>query len=143
MRNLLIAAAVAATSLATACSAMHPTNAKSFWLQCGGHEINLDSSRERFSLTFLDKVYQGPATFSPGQIDFEFQWLEAPGGGGLKRAYSIDRKSLKYTNTSLSKYVIGNFSSGWIQKESTDKTSNPESGKCSIMKAPPTAGNQI
>lgn len=67
MRRLLIAAAVTGTVLA----AMPPAEAKSFWLDCNGQKINLDSARERFSMTsFPDTVYQGPATFSPGQIDF-------------------------------------------------------------------------
>jgi hypothetical protein len=45
--------------------------------------------------------------FSPGQIDFEFKWFNLPDNGGIKRAYSIDRKSLKYTETSISSVLGG------------------------------------
>ena len=83
--------------------------------------------------------------FSPGQIDFEFQTYENPrGAGGLKTAYSIDRKSLKYIDTIFMRIVISGYSdTGWVPMESTDKLTNPKSGKCSIMKTPPTTGNQI
>ena len=135
MRHLLIAAAVTGTVLA----AMPPAEAKSFWLTCGSLDINLDSARERFSLTSSGKVYQGPAMFSPGQIDFEFKWLNLPDNGGIKRAYSIDRKSLKYTETSISSVLGG----PWEPSKGTADYPNPSFGKCSIMKTPPTAGNQI
>jgi hypothetical protein len=69
MLNLLLAAAVAAASLV----AIAPAAAKSLWLNCGGQVINLDSAKERFSLTADGTIYQGSAMFSPNQIDFEFQ----------------------------------------------------------------------
>jgi hypothetical protein len=100
--------------------------------------INLDSAKERFSLTRNDKIYQGQAIFSPGQINFEFQWLVVP-GAGLKFAYSINRKSLAYTKTTRHSILGGD----WEQQENTTKTPNPEFGKCLIMKTPPTVGNQI
>lgn len=134
LRHLLITAAVAATLLI----AMPPAEAKSIWLKCGGQEINLDSERERFSLAFVKEVYQGRAMFTPGQIDFEFNWVSFPRGGGLRFAYSIDRKSLKYTQTSL-------FSNDGDRYEPqiSDKIVNPRIGACYIMKQPPTAGNKI
>jgi hypothetical protein len=53
----------------------------------------------------------------------------------------IDRKSLNYTETALLRTIIpGHSDTGW--KVMTYK-GNPEEGKCSIMKTPPTAGNQI
>ena len=139
MRHLLIAAAVAGTSL----TAIRPADAKPIWLECGSQVINLDSSKERFSLTSGDKIYQGRATFNPGQIDFEYQWYESPGGGGLKFAYSIDRKSLKYIKTSLHRIVLLYSDSGWEPQSGSIKYPNPKLGKCFIMKTPPTSGNQI
>jgi hypothetical protein len=135
MRRLLLAVAMSGTVLA----AMPPAEAKSFWLTCGYQDINLDSAKERFSLTSSGKVYQGPAMFSPGQIDFEFKWLDLPDNGGGKYAYSIDRKSLKYTQTYISSVLGG----PWEPQTGTATSPNPEFGKCSIMKTPPTAGNQI
>ena len=135
MRHLLIPAAVAGTILA----AMPAAEAKSFWLTCGYQDINLDSARERFSLTSSGKVYQGQAMFSPGQIDFEYKWFDNNDNGGIKTAYSIDRKSLKYTNTSVSSVLGG----PWKPQRNTAENPNPVFGKCSIMKTPPTAGNQI
>ena len=41
-------------------------------LKCGGQEINLDSAKERFSLTSGSEIFQGRAMFSAGQINFEF-----------------------------------------------------------------------
>jgi hypothetical protein len=82
MRRLLIAAAVTGTVLA----AMPPAEAKSFWLKCGYQEINLDSAKERYSLTRLGKIYQGPAMFSPGQIDFKYIFTDLGRSGGIKRA---------------------------------------------------------
>lgn len=128
MRHLLIAAAVTGTLLA----AMPPAEAKSIWLKCGEQAINLDSAKERFSLTSGSEVFQGRATFSPGQINFEFALIATDAGSGVKRAYAIDRKSLKYTEKLMSKFM----SSGW-------STSSSTAGKCSIMKTAPTAGNQI
>ena len=46
MRRLLIAAAMTGTFLA----AMPPAEAKSIWLKCGKQVINLDSTKEKFSL---------------------------------------------------------------------------------------------
>lgn len=140
MRRLLIAAVVAGTSL----TAINPAEAKSLWLKCGAQVINLDSAKERFSLTRSGKVYQGQAMFSPGQINFEFQFDETSRGSAAKTVYSIDRKSLKYIDTIFMRIVISGYSdTGWVPIESTDKLTNPKSGKCSIMKTPPTAGNQI
>lgn len=139
MLNLLLAAAVAAASLV----AIAPAAAKSLWLNCGGQVINLDSAKERFSLTADGTIYQGSAMFSPNQIDFEFQWRARPDGGGLKLAYSIDRKSLNYTMTSLSRVVVpGHSDSGWKPQRS-ETFDNPIFGKCFIMKTPPTSGNLI
>lgn len=114
--------------------------AKSIWLKCGTQEINLDSYRERVSLTLtIGKVYQGAAIFTPNQINFEVQWLRLSGGGGVKFAYAIDRKSLAYERLSLHRAVIPGFAdTGWVPSKS-----EPEKGTCSIMKTPPTAGNQI
>jgi len=137
MRFLLIAAAAAGTVLA----AMPPAEAKSFWLKCGNQVINLDSAKERFSLT-AGKVYQGPATFNPLQIDFEYPLLEL-GGGGIKIVYSIDRKSLRYTETVTHRVLTRSIDSGWVPQKGTDDSPNPKFGECSIMKTPPTAGNQI
>ncbi len=139
MRFLLIAAAAAGTVLA----AMPPVEAKSFWLKCGNQEINLDSARERFSLT-ADKVYQGPATFNPLQIDFEVPLLVFQGNSGIKTVYSIDRKSLRYTKTIMQRIAVSAYlDSGWVPQEPRDNLPNPKFGECSIMKTPPTAGNQI
>ena len=136
LRHLLITAAVAATLLA----GTPPAEAKSIWLKCGKQEINLDSARERFSLAFTKEVYQGRAMFSPGQIDFEFQWLGfGDSKGGIKYTYSIDRKSLEYTQTTL--YSI--LGSPWEPQQNADKNSSPRFGKCLIMKTPPTADNKI
>lgn len=139
----LIAAAATTVSLIIANAA----EAKSIWLKCGSQEVNLDSDRERFSLTYNGKIYQGSAFFSPGQINFEFQWFEAVRGQvGIKYAYAIDRKSLAYTKTSLSKnriesaMMLGAAGHDW---EPQEIESNPERGKCSIIKTPPTAENQI
>ena len=50
--------------------------AKSIWLQCGKHQFNLDTVRERYSFTGnisgapRQQVHQGDAIFTPGQIDF-------------------------------------------------------------------------
>lgn len=130
MRPLLVAAAVAGISL----TAMLPVQAKSAWLDCGIQVINLDSVRERFSLTTGGKVYQGAAMFSPAQINFEYQWAFLPGGDGHKWAYTINRKTLEYTLIGLARTNL--LSADW--RETVRKT-----GKCSIMKTPPTAGNQI
>ena len=134
LRHLLITAAVAATLLA----GTPPAEARSIWLKCGEQEINLDCERERFSLAFVDKVYQGRAMFSPGQIDFEFNSVSFPRGGGIRFAYSIDRKSLKYTQTSLFSIDGDRY-----EPQISDKFVNPRIGTCSIMKQPPTAGNKI
>ena len=52
MRRLLIVAAVASATL----TAMLPAEAKSIWLECthpkNAQVINLDSAKERFSLTY-------------------------------------------------------------------------------------------
>jgi hypothetical protein len=128
MRHLLISAAVAGTVL----TPMPPAEAKSIWLKCGGQEINLDSTKERFSLTSGSEIFQGRAMFSPGQINFEFTLIATTAGSGVKRAYAIDRKSLEYTEKLMLKFIGDSWS-----------TSSSTAGKCSIMKTPPTAGNQI
>lgn len=135
MRDLIAAAAVAVATLI----AMLPAEAKSIWLKCGDQVINLDGAKERFSLTSGKIIYQGRATFSPRQIDFEYQLLDLPGGGGVKNVYSVDRKSLNYTETGFVSFT----NNGWIRAESTSKSPNPTFGKCSVMKTPPTTGNQI
>jgi hypothetical protein len=129
MLHLLLAVAVTGTVFA----AIPPAEAKSIWLECTRPDIkyvqaiNLDSAKERFSLTFKDIIYQGPAMFSPGQINFEYQMRPTS-----KRAYSVNRKSLEFTENMLLNW-LGN---GW-------EGLPPNAGKCSIMKTPPTAGNQI
>lgn len=128
MRRIAITAAVAGVVL----TAMPPAEAKSIWLKCGDQEINLDSAKERFSLEKGGEIYKGRAMFSPGQINFEFLLIATDAGSGVKRAYAIDRKSLKYTN----KVMVRFMGSSW-------STSSSTGGKCSIMKTPPTAGNQI
>lgn len=137
MHRLLVATALVGASVV----AGGPAEAKSIWLQCGKQQINLDSERERFSLTFVDKVFQGPAMFSPGQINFEFLYLNDGRGGGIKYAYAIDRKTLDYTETSLLRVNISRATdTGWIVSETKG---NPASGQCSIMKTSPTEGNKI
>jgi hypothetical protein len=131
MRHLLAAAAMAGMVLV----AVPPAESKSIWLECGHQVVNLDSAKERFSLTYAKEVYQGRAVYNPGQIDFEFQWITIPGGIGIKSAYSISRKSLEYIRTTLDNIGSGG---GWLPQGR-----KPEIGKCSIMKTPPTAGNQI
>ena len=93
--------------------AVPPAESKSIWLKCGTQEVNLDSAKERFSLMYGEKVYQGRAVYNPGQIDFEFQWLTIPGGIGIKSAYSINRKSLEYIETSLD-----NSGGSWLPQRS-------------------------
>ena len=139
MRHLLAASALIGLSLA----AVSPAEAKSVWLKCGDQEINLDSSMERFSLTYINKVYQGRATFNPGQIDFEFIPTSVSGSVSTKHVYSIDRKSLKYTDTRITRVFFTGFDSGWETDKTTNESPNPTIGKCSIMKTQPTAGNQI
>ena len=73
-------------------------------------------------------IYQRPAIFSPGQINFEFELVP----NDIKLTYIIDRKSLEFTQIMLVNWTV----SGW-------KGLPPTTGKCSIMKTPPTAGNQI
>lgn len=135
MRRLLIAAAMAGTALTD----IPHAEAKPIWLECGNQVINLDSAKERFSLTDGNVVYQGRAVYNPGQINFEYQWADMKQFGGLKYAYLVDRKSLKYTKTTLASY----FGGAWEPQESTAKNINPKIGQCLIMKTPPTAGNQI
>jgi hypothetical protein len=130
MRRLLIAAAVASAALA----AMPAVEAKSIWLKCGSHEINLDSTRERFSMQQDGKVIQGAALFSPFQINFENHWQAYPNGGGFKHSYAINRKTLEYSKVSL--YSM--FGNDW-----EPLSVSPEEGKCLVMKRSPTAGNQI
>jgi hypothetical protein len=139
VRRLLATAALLGAPLI----ALNPVEAKSIWLKCGNQVINLDSTKEIFSLTMINKVYQGRAVFNPGQIDFEYKWVDFGKGDGLKYAYSIDRKSLEYTKTSLDRFVLGFSDSGWVPQKSTEESPNPEFGKCSIIKTPPTAGNKI
>jgi hypothetical protein len=132
MRRLIIAAALIGTSLA----ATAPAEANSIWLKCGLQEINLDSAKERFSLIHADKVYQGSAIFSPGQINFEFKDEMLSGMATVETKYAINRKTLGYTlNTS----TLITLSSSY-KKESAKE---PERGKCIIMKKLPTAGNKI
>ena len=138
MRRLLVAAALIGTSF----PAVSPAEAKSIWLKCGRLEINLDSAKERFLLTDGGKIYQGIAMFSPGQINFEYQWLVS-GDGGLKHAYIINRKSLQYSMLSLSREVRGGSDSGWYVQKREDGSPIGTDGICLIMKTPPTTGNKI
>ena len=130
MRRLLIAAAMAGTAL----TAMPLAEAKSIWLKCGSQEINLDSTKERFSMQHSGKVFQGAALFNPGQINFENHWQIYSNGGGFKHSYEINRKTLAYKKTAL--YSM--FGNNW-----EPLTAVPETGNCLIMKTPPTADNQI
>ena len=132
MRGHIIAAALMGTCLA----ATAPAEAKPIWLKCGLQEINLDSSKEKFSLTDGDKIYQGNAIFSSGQINFEFKDEMLSGMATVETRYAISRKTLDYTlNTS----TIITISSSY-KKESAKE---PEKGKCIIMKKLPTTGNKI
>lgn len=128
MRHLLGAAVLSVASL----SAIGPANAKSFWLKCGEQVINLDSAKERFLLTSGGDIFHGRAMFSPGKITLGFLEIETTAGSGVKRAYVIDGKPLKYVNSLLSSFMRIDW-----------KTSSSTSGKCSIMKTPPTSCNQI
>ena len=140
MRRLLIAAAVAGTSL----TAIGPASAKSFWIECGFLTINLDSSKERFLITRRDKTYQGNAVFSADLINFET--VDVSGDDVIrmssKDTYEINRKTLEYNYKGFNKTVISvgprypSTDSGWREYIA-------KSGRCSIMKTPPTAGNQI
>jgi hypothetical protein len=118
-----------------------PAEAKSLWLKCGSQEINLDSTKERFSLTSRGNIYQGDAMFSPEQINFEFKQdlLENTSSKGRMMdtfAYAISRKTLEYTlNESTVLTLTRNYSSGSAKE--------PVKGKCIIMKKLPTAGNKI
>jgi len=85
MRHLLISAAVAGAVL----TAMPPAEAKSIWLKCSDQVINLDSTKEKFSLTYGDKVYQGQAMLGPGQINFEFQAYVTPSGSVSLKALTL------------------------------------------------------
>jgi hypothetical protein len=137
VHKLIIAAALSSIALSFA----RPAEAKLIWLKCGKQEISLDSDRERFSLISSGKIYQGNAVFSPGQIDFEFQFADFGNGAVLKQAYAIDRKSLSYIATSLYRLAMPGYrDTGW---KASETEGNPAVGKCSIMKTPPTTGNQI
>jgi hypothetical protein len=133
MRRLLIAAAVAGTVL----TAMPSAKAKSIWLKCGFQEIQLDSAKESFSLKYLEKVYEGRALFSPEQIVLSFPWFVRK-DMVVRNGYFINRKSLEYEMASIESV----FGTPWVLSKNMGHP-NPEFGKCSIMKTPPTAGNQI
>lgn len=133
MRRTVIAAALLGASL----TAISSIEAKTIWLKCSYFQINLDSEKERFSLSNSKDTYQGPAMFSPGQINFEYQSFGDPSGGGIKELWAINRKSLRYTHSVSNRVILSSsFDTGW-------KPSSSESGQCSIMKTPPTAGNKI
>lgn len=132
MLKLLTATAAAVASATLA--AMPAVEAKSIWIQCGGQEIALDSTRERFSMQQDGRVIQGTALFTPFQINFENHWQAYPNGGGFKHSYRINRSTLEYTKVSL--YSM--FGNNW-----EPLSVSPEEGKCLIMKTSPTAGNQI
>jgi hypothetical protein len=94
-------------------------------------------------------IYQGRAVFTPHQIDFEFIVRVLRLGDMVsvttKDTYAINRKTFGYERKTYSRNVekrpAGNTEdSGWKLMPVLD---NPELGKCSIMKTPPTAGNQI
>lgn len=115
-----------------------PIDAKPIWISCGTSEINLDSEKERFSLTHWGVAYQGNAIFSADQINFQFQSLvHRDGISGMKHVFVINRKTLDYKFTTLHRAIIGSTDSGWTQMSAA------EAGKCSIMKSPPTKGNLI
>jgi hypothetical protein len=139
MRHLLAVAAMAGMVVV----AVPPAEAKSIWLTCGSQVINLDSAKERYSINAFGRIYQGPAIFSPRQIDFEYI-SSIPGAFvGHKIAWMIDKKSLNCTQTGLSRSFntsYGVADTGW---KILTYPGNTQTGKCSIMKTPPTAGNQI
>ena len=147
MRQLLAATAAAVASAALA--AMTAVEAKSIWIKCGGQEISLDSDKQLFSLATEEMIYQGGAVFTPHQIDFELIVRVLRLGNivsvATKDTYAINRKTLGYERKIYSRTVekrpAGNTEdSGWKLIPVLD---NPELGKCSIMKTPPTAGNHI
>ena len=134
MRRFLIAAALIGGSVA----AVGPAEAKSIWLNCGDQVITLDSAKETFLLTYSGKIisdhgkiYQGHAMFSPEQIDFEYYRLRLQGDGGIKIVYSINRKSLRYTETEVGRV---RWDYPWRLGRTYANHPNPEFGKCSIMK---------
>ncbi|MCX5946552.1 MAG: hypothetical protein NTZ53_14925 [Cyanobacteria bacterium] len=93
MRRLVIAAAMMGVSLATT----SPAEAKSIWLKCDVLIINLDSQKEKYSLEIEkngsqyienanNRIFYGPATFNPGQINFDFRVLDyGDVGDGIKK----------------------------------------------------------
>ena len=140
MRRLVIAAALMGVSLVTTA----PAEAKSIWLKCGSQEINLDSTKERFSLTDpVGMIRQGDAMFSPEQINFEFKRDLSESSPRITKgyyvdtfAYAISRKTLEFT---INQSTVINFSASYQSR--SDK--EPVKGKCIIMKKMPTAGNKI
>lgn len=144
MRRILFAAAAVMAAAAFAVVSIGST--KSTWIKCGVQEINLDASKKTYLLVWNGTEYDGPAKFNPGEIYFEYVWFPTSYGGGIKGAYSIDRKSLKYIETTFTYIrVFGETSNkkGWSMQESSPGYPNPKIGICSIMKTPPITGNQI
>jgi hypothetical protein len=135
MRQLLAATAAAVASAALA--AMTAVEAKSIWLKCGFQEIHLDSIKETFSLTYLEKIYQGRAIFSADKIELSFPWFVRE-NMVVRNAYIINRKSLEYEMGEIESV----FGTPWVLTKNRSYP-NPAFGRCSIMKTPPTSGNQI
>jgi len=133
MRHLLMTAAMVGTVL----TATPPAEAKSIWLRCGFQEIHLDSANKSFSLTWAERTYQGEAVFSPERIVFSYPWFVRE-NMVVRNGYFINRKSLEYERAEIESV----FGTPWVLVKGTDYP-NPEFGKCSIMKTPPTDGNQI
>ena len=151
MRRLVIAAAMMGVSLATT----SPAEAKSIWLKCDVLIINLDSQKEKYSLEIEkngsqyienanNRIFYGPATFNPGQINFDFRVLDyGDVGDGIKKAVTINRRTLAYTSISVMKITFGGRTDGWVKMKRDPQDDLPESGKCTIIKTPPTTGNKI
>jgi len=115
-----------------------PASAKTTWLKCGNYEIKLDDEKERYYLQ-LSKLHQGSAVFNPQQIDFQVEVFKGAYQDGIRYEFKIDRKSLQYTKDVVSRLHLPGFSdTGW-----KSEPAKAESGKCVIMKQPPTSGNQI
>ncbi len=108
---------------------------KSKWLRCGRYTINLDESKERFSISSGSVVKQGKAVFYPHQINFDDFYGETSSGLN-KLSFSISRKDLTYQiNNYYRNYSFGN-DTGWVQ------VGKAQEGICEIIKNP-TENNKI
>ena len=115
-------------------SSFFPAYSKPIWLECGNSEISLDMDKERYSMKNMDEVNQGPVVYGPDRIDFQ---AEFPfGSTQIKYLFSIERKTLEYTKTTLAKGGLFLDSSWRLLGD------HPEVGTCSLRKNP-TKGNKI